>query len=119
MVGAAVPERKLEGLVSRPEREQLVPEADAEDRHAAEQLTDDGNLVCEWLGIARPVRQQHSVETDEFVRGRIVREDRDGGPRARKATEDRALAPVIDDRDSRAAGLGVHERSPLDRKSVV
>ena len=60
MVRAAVTERKLERLVTGGEREELVSEADAEDRHAADQLAYDRHLLLERLGIARAVRQEHA-----------------------------------------------------------
>src|SRR5215208_1090519 len=44
VVRTAVAERELEGLESRRQREQLMAEADAEERDAADQLGDDGRL---------------------------------------------------------------------------
>src|SRR5688572_10584999 len=53
MVGAAVAERELEGLQAGREREELVAEADPEDRHRSEEHTSElqsqSNLVCRLL----------------------------------------------------------------------
>ena len=54
MVRAAMTKRELVGLVTGRESEQLVSETDPENRHAAEQLADDGDLVLERLGVAGP-----------------------------------------------------------------
>ena len=70
MVRAAVAERELVRLVARRETEQLMAEADAEDRHAPDQLAHDGDLVRKWLGIAGAVREQYAVEAQELVRRR-------------------------------------------------
>src|SRR6266536_1583940 len=99
MVRAAVPERKLEGLVPGGEGEQLVAETDPEQRHAADQLAHDGDLVLEGLGVAGTIREEDSVETKQLARGRVVRKHRHRRARTRHATEDGALAAVIDDGD--------------------
>ena len=100
MVGAAMAEGELEGLVSRCERQQLVTEADPEDRHASEQHPDSLDLVHERLRVARPIREQHAVEALELLRIRVVGEHRDGCA-GFSAAEDRPLAPVVHHRDPR------------------
>ena len=107
MVRAAVAERQLVRLHPRREREQLVAEADAEHRHAAEQLAHDRDLVVQRLGIAGAVREQHAVVLRELVGVDVVRVDGDGGARSGEAREDRALDAVVDDRDADVAGLRV------------
>ena len=89
MVRAAVSEAQLAGLVPRCEPEQLVAEADAEHRHASEQLAQDGDLVHQWFRVARPVRQHHAVERRELVGGHVVRKDRHSGsaPASRRRIE--------------------------------
>src|SRR5439155_13815450 len=57
MVRAAVPERKLVGLVTGREREQLVAKADAEHRNPAEQSPDRLDLVVEPRRVAGPRRE--------------------------------------------------------------
>src|SRR6187200_3452498 len=65
MVAAPVPERELERREAGRESEELVPEADAEYRNAAEQLPDRRHLVDERLRIPRPVREEHPVVSGE------------------------------------------------------
>ena len=68
MVGAAMAEGQLVRLVAGGEAKQLVAEADAEHRHAAEQAAHDLGLERQRLRIARPVRQQHAVVAGELLR---------------------------------------------------
>ena len=62
------------------EAEQLMAEADAENRHAAEQIAHDLDLVAERLGVAGAVRQEHGVVAAELARVDGVREDRHAAP---------------------------------------
>ena len=78
MVGAAVAERQLVGLVPGGEPEQLVAEADAEHARPAEQAADRLDLGDERLRIAGAVREQDAVEPGELVRIGVMREDRHG-----------------------------------------
>jgi hypothetical protein len=103
VVRAAMAERELERLEAGREREQLVAEADAEDRHAPEQLADDGHLGFERLGVTRAVREQDAVVAGERVGVDVVREDGHGGACAGEPAQNRPLAPVVDDRDRRCA----------------
>ena len=100
-----MPERKLEGLVPGSEGEQLVAETDPEERHAADQLAHNGDLVLEGLGVAGTIREEHSVETEQLVCGRVVRKHCHRRARTRHATKDGALAAVIDDGDPYAPGV--------------
>ena len=54
MVGAAVAERQLEGLVVGGEAEQLMAEADPEDGRAPEEVADDRGLLDERIGSPGP-----------------------------------------------------------------
>ena len=126
MVRAAVTEGQLERRVAEREPEQLVAEADAEERHAAEQRADRLDLVGEHGRVAGAVRDQH--------RARLRLEDRVGIPGARddvrlepgvgEPARDRALRAEVDDDDPRAGadreGLGrpdlAVERPAVDRR---
>src|SRR5688500_12885867 len=71
VVGAAMAERELVGLEPGREREELVAEADPQDRDAAEELLDDPDLIGERGGIARAVREEHSRGPGGENRGRV------------------------------------------------
>ena len=58
MVGAAVPERKLERLEPEREPEDLVAQADAEQRHLSEQVTDRFDRTVEHRRVARAVADE-------------------------------------------------------------
>ena len=109
MVGATMAEGELVGAQARREREQLMAEADAEHGHAAEQVADRGGLGDERLRIARAVREHDAVEGDERLGVDVVREDGDRGAGSGELAQDRALGPVVDDRDADIA-LGEHVR---------
>ena len=61
VVGAAVPERELEGLQAGRAREQLVAEADSEHRLADEQRADRVDDVVERRRVARPGHEEEPV----------------------------------------------------------
>src|SRR5712691_4388272 len=61
VVRAAVAERQLRRREPRRTPEQLVAETDPEQRHAADELADDGALGLERLRVAGAVREQHAV----------------------------------------------------------
>ena len=61
MVGAAVAELELVGLAAEGEAQDLVAEADAEDRRLADEFADLRGLVFERLGIAGAVREEDAV----------------------------------------------------------
>ena len=87
VVRASMAERQLRRREAGGEAEQLMPQADAEDWHAAEQPRDLGDLRCERRRVARPVREQDAVGTrlEHVVRGRIVRQNRSPSRRPRRA----------------------------------
>ena len=111
MVGAAVAEGHLPGLGAKREGEQLVAEADAEERQPAgyQPLDDRHGIDARRGGVSRPVGEKDAV--------RLVREDRlgvrrrghDGHPAACRCqrAQDVPLGAVIDRHDMAARrGLG-------------
>src|SRR5512134_1871889 len=70
VVRATVAERELERLEAGRLREELVAEADAEDRHTAEQLPHDRRLARQRRGVSGAVGEQDAR--------RMLREDRRG-----------------------------------------
>ena len=96
MVRAAMAERQLCRLVACRKPHQLVAEADAEHRHAAERLADDPRLLDERRRVARAVREQDAVVGGEIVRIADVRVDRDRCAGRREPAQDRALEAVVD-----------------------
>ena len=72
-----------------------MPQADAEDRHPAEQPPDLGDLCSERRRVARPVREQDAVGTrlEHVVRGRIVRQNVTVAPAATSRRTIERLAP--------------------------
>src|SRR3954470_956536 len=61
MICSAMAELELVGLASQREPQNLVAEADAEDRRFAHQLANLLSLMREGLGIAGSVRKEHAV----------------------------------------------------------
>jgi hypothetical protein len=55
MIRAVVPELQFEGLAAERQAAQLVAEANAEYRNAADELADILHRVIDWLGIARAI----------------------------------------------------------------
>ena len=63
LVAAVVAELELEGPAAQGEAEELVAEADAEDRHVGvDQLADVVDDLGQRLRIARAVREHHAVD---------------------------------------------------------
>ena len=61
MIGAAMAELQLVSLAAEREAENLMAEADAEDRRLADQPADVVDLRVQRLGIAGAVREEHAV----------------------------------------------------------
>jgi hypothetical protein len=102
MVAAAVAEAQLERLQADGAREQLVAEADPEDRLARDERADRVDEVAERGGVARA--------GDEEVAVRIAGEQLLGRRRARIELERRAaIGEVADDR---ALDAGVQRDDP-------
>ena len=81
VVGAAMAEGELEGLVPGREADELVAEADAEHRHRAQEPAHGLGLRAQWLGVAGAVREHDAVEALELVGLGRVREDGHRRPR--------------------------------------
>ena len=101
MVGAAMAEGELVGLVPGREAEELMTEADPEDGDAAQELAHGVDLRVEGLRVPGPVREEDAVELRELVGRGGVRDDRHGRSRLREPAEDRALRAVVDHGDVR------------------
>ena len=82
MVGAAMSEFQLVRLAAQREAEQLVAQADAEDRLLADQLADVADLRHQRLRIARTVGEKNSVgfERQHVLRAGQRRHHRDAAP---------------------------------------
>ena len=61
MISATVPEFQLVGFSAKRQPEDLMSQADAENRFLAEELSDVGRLDLERRGIARPVGEENTV----------------------------------------------------------
>lgn len=64
VVRTAMTELELERLRAAGQTEQLVAEADAEDRLLAQQAANRADRVVERLGIAGAIREEHAVRLD-------------------------------------------------------
>ena len=73
MVGPAVAEGELVRLVPGGEREQLVAEADPEDRDTSDQVAQRSLLGFERRRVAWSVREQNADESANRERGQSVR----------------------------------------------
>ena len=61
LVGTAVSEFHLEGLGSRRKCEQLMAQADSEDRFLSKQIADGVDGIIKWLGVSWSIRQKNTV----------------------------------------------------------
>src|SRR4030081_4071134 len=61
MITAVVSELQLERLAAQRNSNQLMSEADSEDRLPSHQPSNAIHRVCTRLGIARAIRQKHAV----------------------------------------------------------
>ena len=100
MVRAAMSELQLVGLTAEREAEQLVAEADAEDRLLADQLADVRDLRLERLGIARAVGEEDAVgiQREHVLGGRQRRDNRHAAARLHQPAQDVVLdAEIVGD----------------------
>src|SRR4051812_11750752 len=102
MIASSVAELQLVRSSAERQAQKLVAEADAEDRNLPDEMADVFLRVRHRLGIARPVRQHHPVETlrQDLVgmsRGWI---DGDVATLLRQMAEDVALDPEIVESDA-------------------
>ena len=96
-------ERKLEGVEAERKPDELVAEADAEERHPPEQLAHRLDRAVELGGVAGAVADQDNcrVELEHRVRVPVARNDDRLEARLDETADDRALAAQIEDDDSR------------------
>src|ERR1700690_4614051 len=71
MVRAVMPKFELEGFPAKGQATQLVPEADAKDRHAPGKLANTFLRVADWLRIARAIGKKDAVrvQAEHVFRG--------------------------------------------------
>src|SRR5947209_13232159 len=102
MIAAAVSELQLVRAAAEREPEELMAEADAEDRDLADEMADVFLRVRHRLRIARTVRKHHAVETlrEDFVRVRGGGIDGDVATFLRQMPEDVALHAEVVERDA-------------------
>src|SRR4051794_29492153 len=101
MVAAAMSELQLVRAAAEREAEELVAEADAEDRDLPDEMADVLLRVRHRLRIARPIRKHHAVEAlrEDFVRVGRGGIDSDVATFLRKMTEDVAFHAEVVERD--------------------
>jgi hypothetical protein len=118
VVDPAVPELELERHPSQRVRGELVPEADPEDRHLAEQGADRLDLEPADRRVARPVGEEDPVGAQrQRFRGRGVgRHDGQSEAGVRQQPEHVPLGPVVEGDDVRAVrrrlGGGTEQSRP-------
>ena len=97
VIRAAVAELELEGLAAQRQTENLMAEADAEDRFLADQLANLGGLELERFGIARAVGQEDAVrvQREDVLGGCAGRNDGNVGAHVAQTPKDVALDPEI------------------------
>ena len=107
MVAAVVAERELVGRGAERRGQQLVPEADAEHRHAVDQAGDDLGGARDRRGVAGPVRQEHTVgASGEHLVRRRGRRDHGDLAEPGQVAEDRALDPEVVRHDAPVSPAG-------------
>ena len=100
MIGAAMAELQLVGLAAQREAQDLMAQADAEDRDFADQFADLRGLVVERLGIAGAVREKHAVglQRQHIFGGGAGRDHRNPAAGMHQAAQDVALdAEIVGD----------------------
>ena len=109
LVGTTVAALHLAGLAAQRERQHLMSEADAEQRHPLVEhgLDGGGGIDCRRRRIPRPVGEEHTVGLvpQDVLGCGGCRHDRDLAAGTGEATQDVALGAVID-RNDMILGLG-------------
>ena len=110
MIRAAMAELELERLRAAGQAEQLVAEADAEDRLLAEQAADRADRVVERLGVAGAVREEDAVGLvrEHFFGGGGAGQDRHAAAQVDQVARDVPLHAVVEGDD---VGLRVEGRA--------
>ena len=118
--GAVVPEGELVRAATPREAEDLVAEADAEDREPAEQLAHRRDQVRHALGVARAVGEEQAVgpPLEDLRGGRRSRHDRDLAARHPELPQDVPLdAAVVG--DDAEAGRGRRDPAPPESPAAL
>ena len=108
MVGAAVAEFQFVGFAAEGEAENLVAEADAEDRRLADEAADVVDLGVQRLGVAGAVREEDAVgfEREDVFGGGERGHDRDVAAGVDEAAQDVLLdAEIVGDHVEARLGL--------------
>ena len=97
LIGPAMSERHLVGAAREGQGEQLVTEADPEDRERAEEPTGRFDPVARRGRVPGPVRQEDAVEpaSEHLGHGRLRREHRGFDPGCGETAQDRALQAEV------------------------
>ena len=120
VVGAAVPERELEGLEADRPAQELVAEADAERRAPADEVAQRGDDVVERRRVAGAVGQEDRVGLagQQVLGARAARVQLQPHATAQQVAHDRALDAGVDRHDARAV-VAVAEQDGLARRDLA
>ena len=120
MVGAVVAERKARRGRPRGPAEDLVSEADAENRDPADRLAGQLHRSVEHRRIARSVREHQAVRAGGFdvPPGRRIRQHHHATAAFAKGAENVALHSVIDDGDRQPRAVRVIATSQFGRQRI-
>ena len=120
LVPASVAELELERLRAHRDPEDLVPEADAEDRNAPDEVANDLDGVARSLRVAGSVREEDAVgpECQRLGGGEGGRNDGHARARIAQAAQDVLFGAVVvgDDVRLRARPIAARGRSRSRRR---
>ena len=112
MVGAVVPERQLVGRPTQRGGQDLMAEADAEDRHTPHEVGHGGRRTGQGGGVTRAVGEEHAVglEREHVVGRRSGRHHRDGAQSREQPHHGRLHPEVVGHHAQAAGGSGTGPR---------
>src|SRR4029077_5277614 len=121
MVGAAMPEGELVGLEADGATEQLVAEADADDRLLVGRPADLLDDVVARSRVARPIREEYQVRLPgEYALGRrVVRQEGHPAATLLELADDRQLDAGIDPYNVWTVALDLNRFAGRDRPGEV